>query len=174
MLVKGYELERVGEVGVRLKGKEALCIDFDGRGCDHHIFTGLHSSGAKGVRLPQELRLGEFSVKTLSAYSREDLGVEPRYKRGESVGYVVRAGDLTLYHPGASELVEEMIEVRSYNVTVMIVPLGEKALTPEEAFEAVKTVRPAVVVPIMGREEAQKFKLLAYPYTQVIFLHPQG
>lgn len=180
--VKGYELERVEMGGIRLRGEESLCIDSEMKGCDHNIFTRLYSPEAKGARPPLELRPGEvvrlglFWVRALHAYSREDLGREPRYRRGKGVGYIVEAGDLTLYHPGASELVEEIAQARSFKVTVMIVPLGERGLTPEEGLEAVKSVRPAIVVPVLdkGGKEAQKFKLLVYPYSQVVLLSPLG
>ncbi|MCX8196434.1 MAG: MBL fold metallo-hydrolase [Acidilobaceae archaeon] len=169
--VRGCVVERVGPFGVKISvGSESLCIDVLQGACNHRLYTRL-SGNAPSLRPGEEASLGAFRVRATEAYSREDVGDERLYRRGEGVGYIVEAGGCKVYHTGAAGLIAELASAREERATILLLPLGKGAFTPEEGLEVVRSVRPSVVVPLYEDvREAEKLKLLAYYYSQVIIL----
>ena len=54
-------------------------------------------------------------------------------------------------------------------IDILILKIGPEDMSPEEASELVKTLKPALAVPL-GHvpEDGYKFRDLASPYTQVV------
>ncbi len=177
---------RVGFAGavVEHRGRR-ICVDVVGAGaaCDVSLFThdhprhyggpagGLVASPFAGVRLGEwaRLDLGWASVTAVPAYN-VDGGP---HRRGCCLGYVIEVGGVTVYHAGDTDLVPEM--VRLPRPTVALLPVGGgSVMEPEEAAEAVKTLRPSVAVPLHydDRRSYWVFRDIAQPYTQVVDLKP--
>ena len=54
--------------------------------------------------------------------------------RPNGLGYLIRFGQCTIYHPGVSTWYEGLAEqLKPYNVTVALLPIGEKGFSPAEA-----------------------------------------
>jgi L-ascorbate metabolism protein UlaG (beta-lactamase superfamily) len=54
--------------------------------------------------------------------------------RPAGLGYLIRFGQCTIYHPGVSTIYEGLAEqLKPYNVTVALLPIGEKGFSPSEA-----------------------------------------
>ncbi|MEM1873835.1 MAG: MBL fold metallo-hydrolase [Acidilobaceae archaeon] len=191
VLVGAIAVEREGLAGVRIRevsSSAELCIDvLDPQGCTYKLYTHTHENhypsnppgdafspaGPRRVAPGDSMSLPPFFVRAVHAYNREDLERAPRHRRGEGVGYIVYHGDYSIYHVGDSDLIPEMASLRSLEIDVMLVPVGGgSVMEPEEALEAVKTVRPSVAVPIhyWNLRDAERFKLLSHPYSQVILL----
>lgn len=76
-----------------------------------------------------------------------------------------------MLHTGDTSLIEDHFEIKRVDVAALPVG-GGSVLSPEEALELVKTVKPAISIPIHYDrvEQAYKFRDLAQPYTQVVLL----
>jgi len=77
-----------------------------------------------------------------------------------------------VYYTGDTELVEELLS-KSGHVDILILPIsGEGVFTPEEAVEAVKSIKPSLVIPVHYEDFSvyYRFRDIAQPYTQVVRL----
>ncbi len=104
------------------------------------------------------------------------VGAVPAYNVDKSfhpkdeswVGYVIRLDDMIIYHSGDTDVIPEMQKLTGYkkngNQFVALLPVGGRyTMNPEEAFEAVKIIKPTLAVPmhfgkiIGGKEDAEEF-----------------
>lgn len=160
-----------------------VCIDVvEPRACSFSFYTHRHPRHVPREGLPEgayapflgnvvaggSLKLGGLAVRVVEAYNP---GLSAPHPRGFGVGYVFELEGLSVYVAGDTSFVEEMLEAEGVEVAVL--PVGGGAvMSPEEAAEAVRTLRPAVTVPVHFEDPALywKFKVLAQPYTQVVRL----
>jgi len=114
----------------------------------------------------QELDLGEIKVSTIPSYNI-DKHFHPKEDGG--VGYIIKMNDVIIYHAGDSDVIPEMQKLTGYKQQgrefVALLPVGGRfTMTAEEAFEAVKIIKPDLAIPmhygaIIGSEkDAQEFK----------------
>jgi L-ascorbate metabolism protein UlaG (beta-lactamase superfamily) len=68
---------------------------------------------------------------------------------GNPVGFVIRSARSSIYHPGDTALFGDMSIIgRLYHPRVFIVPIGgHYTMGPIEAIEAIKLVKPKIVIP---------------------------
>ncbi|ABL79007.1 MBL fold metallo-hydrolase [Thermofilum pendens] len=118
--------------------------------------------GGRVVKPGDALELEGFRVRVVSGYRRAE--------QGGGVGYVFYLGGVKVYYAGPTGLVEEIVGLRGEDIDVALLPLGEGAMTPEEASEVVRTVRPRVAVPLRAGPERwlYRFRDLSLVYTQVV------
>jgi L-ascorbate metabolism protein UlaG (beta-lactamase superfamily) len=65
------------------------------------------------------------------------------------LGYLIRFGEFTIYHPGSCEPYEGLAErLNPYNVTVALLPLGEKHFSLQEAADLAKDASIRWLVPM--------------------------
>ncbi|MBT4257701.1 MBL fold metallo-hydrolase [archaeon] len=87
------------------------------------------------------------------------------------VGYLLRIGDVLIYHAGDTDLIPEMKNLTGYNQKgkqlVALLPVGGRfTMNAEEAFEAAKMIKPTIAIPmhwgaiIGARDDAEEFKEL--------------
>ncbi|WP_052883139.1 MBL fold metallo-hydrolase [Thermoproteus tenax] len=180
---RGLTLWRADYAGVVVAAEgSTLCIDVLRPTCAHVLYTHPHPRHYGGyggeflapfngrAKPGDSLRLGPFSVRVLPAYNVTKLeGGAPIHRGG--VGYLVEAGGASVYHPGDTDLIKEMGEAAGADI--FLAPIGgDGVMTPEEAVEAVKLLRPKIAVPLHFPNAAlfYKFRDMAQPYTQVVLL----
>ena len=87
------------------------------------------------------------------------------------VGYLLRIGDVLIYHAGDTDLIPEMKNLTGYNQKgkqlIALLPVGGRfTMNAEEAFEAAKMIKPTIAIPMHwgaiagARDDAEEFKEL--------------
>jgi L-ascorbate metabolism protein UlaG (beta-lactamase superfamily) len=120
------------------------------------------------VELGQEIDLGEIKVSVLPAYNT-DKNFHPKDEAW--VGYLIKINNILIYHAGDSDFIPEMQKLTGYKQSgkefVALIPVGGRfTMNAEEAFEAVKLIKPTLAIPmhygsIVGTiEDAREFKEL--------------
>jgi L-ascorbate metabolism protein UlaG (beta-lactamase superfamily) len=191
--VLGAKLERLGFTGLRvLYGEVYYCVDpgsMLGRvTCYYVLCSHFHREHCSEdvtqiisvdrlvsplvgitVKPGDTVKLRELVVKATSAYSKWSSS----HTRGVGVGfYITFPSGLRLYYTGDTVLQEEILNF-SRRVDVLVIPIsGEGVFTPEEAVEAVKSIKPTLTIPVHYEDAVvyYKFRDMAQPYTQVVRL----
>lgn len=177
---RGVVLERDG-LGFKIHlNSESLCID--SVGCKYTLFTHAHHyvSGAVGYGPIDGLEpigddgidLGPFRVKPVPAYNitKRVNGVIP-HPKGSGFGYLIDVAGVRIYIAGDTDLTPEVASVR--HPDIFLVPIGGgTVMTPEEAADAVMSVKPTIAIPYHFTERRQyvKFRDIAQPYTQIVII----
>lgn len=116
----------------------------------------------------QEFDFGEVKLNCIPAYNVD----KPFHGKSEGlIGYVIKMDNVIVYHSGDTDVIPEMQKLTGYkqpNKTfVALLPVGGRfTMNQEEALEAVKIIKPSLVIPmhwgsIVGSEEnAKEFKEL--------------
>ncbi len=127
-------------------------------------------------------RHGELSVRAVPAYNVNKFrspGVPFHPRESQHVGFVFEVDGLRFYFAGDTDVIPEMDEIGPVDFAFLPVS-GTYVMTAEEAAEAVRRIRPRVVIPmhygsIAGSvEDAQKLARLAPEGVEVRLLNPAG
>jgi L-ascorbate metabolism protein UlaG (beta-lactamase superfamily) len=138
------------------------------------ILTADSQSKITRLSIPVEIKIVEpnkeffidnIKVNTIPAYNIENQGHE---KIEGWVGYVIRIKDVIIYHAGDTDFIPEMNNLTGYNQKnvkfIALIPIGGRfTMNVEEALEAVKKIKPSLVIPmhygsIIGtKEDAEEF-----------------
>jgi L-ascorbate metabolism protein UlaG (beta-lactamase superfamily) len=121
-----------------------------------------------------DLDVNGVRVLVRDAYNDPDLySGKPPHPRGLGVGYIlIPPSGLTIYHTGDTSLVSEILNP-GLNIDVLVTPVGGgSVMTPEDAVELVKSIKPSITIPIHAEDIDlyYRFRDMAQPYTQVILL----
>ncbi len=186
---RGVRLRREGFAGVRVSwGGLEVCVDCPEPGGGYALYTHPHPRHFPGlerlggativspwlglrVRPGDRVELAGAVVEVVEAYNRPEHGGP--HPRGLGVGYVLDLGGVRVYHMGDTDLIDEVLEVAGRGVDVLLAPVGGgSVMTPEEAREAVRSLRPALTVPIHCEDPRRLFSFrdMVQPYTQVVIL----
>lgn len=175
---------RAGYAGLILSSRgKRLCIDAPNpQGCDATFYSHGHPRHAPPevprdavapflgtVGAGSRIELGWASVEAVEAYNPWEGAPHPR---GRGVGFVVELEGVRVYYAGDTSLVDEILTLPR-GLEVAVLPVGGGAvMSPEEAAEAVRTLKPALTVPVHFDDPrlCWKFKVMAQPYTQVVQL----
>jgi L-ascorbate metabolism protein UlaG (beta-lactamase superfamily) len=105
----------------------------------------------------------DVKISTVPAYN-VDKSFHP--KEEGWVGYVVKINNVVVYHAGDTDVIPEMKNLTGHNhprkKLIALLPVGGKyTMNSEEAYEAAKTIKPFLSVPmhygsIIGTEEDAK------------------
>lgn len=194
LLFRGVELYRKGYAGIVLKvDNKTYCIDPGNNieDCDYILCTHMHSkhcseeiarryldrivSPRHGITVkPGDMfMLNNMKIRVIDAYNDPGLYVNPPHPRGIGVGYIVTTlSNLRVYYMGDTNLINEILDIDE-EITVLIPPIGgDCVMTPEEALEAVRSLKPSLTIPIHydNIQQYYKFRDIAQPYTQVVLL----
>ncbi|MFC1681997.1 MBL fold metallo-hydrolase [Nanoarchaeota archaeon] len=116
----------------------------------------------------QEFVYGEIKISTFSSYNID----KHFHPKDESwVGYLVKLGDVLIYHAGDCDVIPEMKKLTGYKQQgrefIALLPVGGRfTMCVEEAVEAAKIIKPTVAIPmhygsIVGSDDdAKEFKEL--------------
>ena len=108
-------------------------------------------------------------LKVLPAYNVNKLKPDKTpFHNNESedfLGYLIKIDEVSIYHTGDTDFIPEM---NGLNVDVMFIPVsGTYVMTPDEAAEAVRRIKPKLALPmhygsIVGDiKDAEKFSTMA-------------
>jgi L-ascorbate metabolism protein UlaG (beta-lactamase superfamily) len=125
-------------------------------------------SEIRTVKPGDKLRLDGVSIEAVPAYNLNKFrepGKVFHPKEDQKVGYIIEMDGVRVYHAGDTDSIPEM---KGLKTDVALLPVsGTYVMTPEEAAEAARLVRPSLAIPmhygtIVGSErDAMKFKELA-------------
>ena len=133
------------------------------------------------VKPNQEVTIKDVKVLTVPSYNVNKFRAPGKVfhpKEDNRVGYVIEIGGVRIYHAGDTDVIEEMKSLEG-KVDIALLPVsGVYVMTPEEAAEAVKIIKPKIAIPMHwgvvagSRAEAEKFKQLVGNIAQVVLLDP--
>lgn len=135
---------------------------------------GKVSGNVQTLKPGGSLKENDVTVHAVHSYNIK----KPNHPKGFGLGYVVEAEGKKVYHAGDSDFIHEMTKLEDINVALLPVG-GTYTMDFLEAVEAVKAIKPEIVVPMhYGRvvgsdEDAVKFKELVeaeMPEIRVEFL----
>lgn len=120
------------------------------------------------VKPGDRLTVAGNAIEAVPAYN---IGKDFHPKEDLRVGYILTLDGQRLYHAGDTDLIPEMGDI---HCDIALLPVsGTYVMTAEEAAEAVKLIKPKVVIPmhygsIVGSmEDVEKFKTLVPPEVEV-------
>ncbi len=129
-----------------------------------------------------ELRYEGLYVRAVPAYNLNKFrspGVPYHPRELEHVGYLCQVGDVTWYFAGDTDVIPEMAGLGPVDYAFLPVS-GTYVMTAEEAAEAVRMLRPKVVIPmhygaVVGSvEDAKRLAQLVGTLAEVRILEPRG
>jgi len=110
--------------------------------------------------------IGVETVPTYNTNKFRSEGVCFHPKEDGKVGFILTLGNKRIYHAGDTDVIPEMNQIKDIDIALIPVS-GTYVMTDEEAIEAVKIIKPKVVVPMHYYEEicgsienAKRFKEL--------------
>lgn len=114
----------------------------------------------------QEFNFQDIRISTIPAYNTD----KHFHSVDESwVGYLIKIGDVLIYHAGDTDLIPEMQKLTGYGnmMFIALLPIGGRyTMTAEEAVEAAKLIKPTIAIPmhygsVVGNEnDAKDFLVL--------------
>lgn len=98
----------------------------------------------------QEVNLGNIKISVLPAYN-VDKHFHPKDEGW--VGYLIKVGDVLIYHAGDTDVIPEMQKLTGHKQSgkefVALLPIGGRfTMSVEEAVEAAKIIKPTLAVPM--------------------------
>lgn len=102
------------------------------------------------VEIGDELSLGDLKIEAVSAYN---IGKEFHSKSEGWLGFVLKLGNIVVYHTGDSDKIPEMQNLTGYgkhgNEFVVLLPVsGKYVMTAEEAAEVASILSPSIAIPM--------------------------
>ncbi len=137
---------------------------------------------ARIVRPGEEFSHRGLVVRAVPAYNLNKFrspGVPFHPREREHVGYLCRAGGVSWYFAGDTDAIPEMASFGPIDYAFLPVS-GTYVMTAEEAAEAVRMLRPRVVIPmhygaVVGSvEDARRLAALVGDLAEVRILEPRG
>jgi len=125
---------------------------------------------------------GSLKIRAIPAYTTTKLrpsGEATHPKEAEHLGLILEIDDLTFYAAGDTDVIPEMDSVGPVDYAFLPVS-GKYVMTPEEAAEAARIVRPSVAIPvhfgsIVGSvDDAKRFAELVPDQVRVWIMTPSG
>ena len=111
----------------------------------------------------QELDIGEIKIYALPSYNL-DKHFHPKDECW--MGYIIKIGDIVIYHAGDSDLIPEMQKLTGYKQPgkefIALLPIGGRfTMSAEEAANAAALIKPTLAIPmhwgsIVGSEDDAK------------------
>lgn len=125
---------------------------------------------------------GAIHVRAVPAYNVAKFrspGVPYHPKSEAHVGFVIEADDMSFYFAADTDVIPEMEEIGPVDYAFLPVG-GTFVMTPEEAAEAARLVRPSVAIPIHygagagSVDDARRFAELVPDQVRVWIMTPAG
>lgn len=118
------------------------------------------------IEVGDELDFASFKVEAVPAYNIEK---EFHPKREDWLGYILKFGNVVIYHAGDTDKIPEMEKLTGHgkegNIFIALLPVsGEYVMDAFEAASTVAVIKPTIAIPmhygagVAGKiEDAQKF-----------------
>ncbi|MEK6889845.1 MAG: MBL fold metallo-hydrolase [Nanoarchaeota archaeon] len=102
------------------------------------------------MEVGDEIELGKIKVQALAAYN---VGKDFHSKSEGWLGYLVKYGNVIIYHAGDTDKIPEMKNLSGYgkhgNNFIALLPVsGEYVMSAEEAAEAASMINPDIAIPM--------------------------
>ncbi len=118
-----------------------------------------------------------ISITTVPAYNVVKTKFHPKEKQW--VGYLLKIGNIVIYHAGDTERIPEM---KNFTANIALLPLGQTYTmnSVDEAADAARDVKAEIAIPMHWgayegtAEDAQKFKSLLENEMKVIIKTPKN
>lgn len=156
--------------GKGVKINSEICVDVPGPDeCRYYFYSNPagNARGNPGNALPGlSIEPKNFSFKAFRCKPCiEEHGTSVK----ELYSYLFKIEDITIYFHGCSYMLCSIDEVLGEKIDILLLRLRLSLMSPEEASELVKTLKPTLTIPISFDHEAgYKFRDLAFLYTQVV------
>jgi L-ascorbate metabolism protein UlaG (beta-lactamase superfamily) len=103
--------------------------------------------GAALIRIGETKEFGKWKIEAIAAYNiPSQPGAQVFHEKGRGVGYVLSYGEKRFYFSGDTENIPEMRALKNIDVAFVCMNLPY-TMPPEEAAEAVRAFKPAIVYP---------------------------
>lgn len=101
------------------------------------------SGDVRSMAVGDTLAVRGITIEAVASYNTN----KPNHpKKAGNVGYILTIGGRRIYHAGDTDVIPEMADIRC---DVALLPVGGKyTMDAQEAIEAIKMIRPQVVVPM--------------------------
>jgi L-ascorbate metabolism protein UlaG (beta-lactamase superfamily) len=100
--------------------------------------------GGENIKENEEREINGIKIKTIPAYNLN----KSFHPKGSGVGFIVDISGFKIYHAGDTDKIEEMAELEN-QIDVALLPIGGTyTMDLKEAAEAVKMIKPKMVIPI--------------------------
>lgn len=95
-----------------------------------------------------EYLFGNVSVEIVNSYNTsKGSSTRKVHKKGECVGFIITIDNKRIYFSGDTDVIPDMKDL--INIDIAIIPIGGIfTMDINEAFEAVLTIRPEMVIPV--------------------------
>lgn len=138
----------------------------------------VKAKDVKYLRPGDRTEVGGVVIETVPAYNVNKFrapGQPFHPKQDEKNGYVVTIDGKKIYHPGDTDFIPEMKNLKSIDIAFFPVS-GTYVMTADEAAEAAKAIKPKVAIPfhysaIVGSsQDAKRFENLAKGFCEIKIL----
>ncbi|MFO7872416.1 MAG: MBL fold metallo-hydrolase [Candidatus Undinarchaeales archaeon] len=138
----------------------------------------LKIGGSEVISAGETKEFKGMKIEAVPAYNTKEERLEYHPKEDGCLGFVLKLGEVKIYHSGDSDLIDEMDKIKA---DVALLPVsGTYVMNPKEAVEAVKKIKPKLAIPmhieagVVGtREDAEEFKSLVPENIEVKILEPK-
>ena len=102
------------------------------------------------VEAGDKISFGDIKVETIESYNK-DKNYHPKSEGW--VGYIIKLGNVTIYHAGDTDFIPEMQKLSGYgkhnSEFIALLPVsGKFVMDAEEATEAASIINPALAIPM--------------------------
>jgi len=125
----------------------------------------------KIVKPGDKIEIKGIQIEAVAAYN---LNKNFHQKNYGWVGFIITIDGQRIYHAGDTDFIHEMKDIKA---DIVFLPVGGTyTMNPEEAAQAVNTIRPRIAVPIHwgdivgSRQDAEKFKSLVDVDIEVVIM----
>ncbi|MDW7732077.1 MAG: metal-dependent hydrolase [Methanolobus sp.] len=121
--------------------------------CIHELSQYLRSKGVltEGMNIGGTIDIGGFSFTMTDACHSSSIDESGHtFDGGKAAGFIIRAGDVSVYHAGDTGLFRDMeLICELYHPDVAIVPIGGRyTMDARDAALAVGMLRPKIAIPM--------------------------
>ncbi|QLC49685.1 metal-dependent hydrolase [Methanolobus zinderi] len=121
--------------------------------CIHELSQYLKSKGVstEGMNIGGTIDLDGFSISMTDACHSSSIDESGHsFDGGKAAGFIIRAGDVTVYHAGDTGLFRDMeLICELYNPDVALLPIGGRyTMDARDAAHAVGVLRPKIAIPM--------------------------
>jgi L-ascorbate metabolism protein UlaG (beta-lactamase superfamily) len=115
------------------------------------LYCNRNGVQAHGMHIGGSHKFGDVKIKLTPAWHGAGLGDDgPLEYLGTPCGFIINMDGKTIYHSGDTGLFGDMELIgRLHNIDLAMLPIGDNfTMGPEDALEAVKMLKPRLVIPM--------------------------
>lgn len=126
------------------------------------------SGKTKALKAGDETKIDSIQIKAVEAYNYKRFRSpgNPYHPRGFGIGFVIKAGNKTIYHAGDTDFIPEMKQLG--DIDIALLPSGGTyTMDNTEASEAAIAINPRIAVPMHRWDtNADEFRAKVEPHSE--------